>query len=74
MTNGCNAEPFVRPPRLRPELMCSISYPARWMGARPSVPQPGDDVRRNSGELHSGGLSNARVRALADCLARLATD
>ena len=64
------AEPFARPPRLRTELMCSISY-HRALDGCPSYVEyfkPGDDVPTQLCELHSGSLKQRAERALRGLL------
>jgi 1A family penicillin-binding protein len=60
------SEPFLRPPRLRTELMCSISY-HRALDGCPSYVEyfkPGDDVPTQLCELHSGTLKQRAERVL----------
>jgi 1A family penicillin-binding protein len=64
------AEPFARPPRLRSELMCSVSY-HRALDGCPSYVEyfkPGDDVPTQLCELHSGSLKQRAERALRGLL------
>jgi len=63
-------EPFARPPRLRPELMCSVSY-HRALDGCPSYVEyfkPGDDVPTQLCEIHSGSLKQRAERALRGLL------
>jgi 1A family penicillin-binding protein len=64
------AEPFPRPPRMRTELMCSISY-HRALDGCPSYVEyfkPGDDIPSQLCELHSGSLKQRAERALRGLL------
>jgi membrane carboxypeptidase/penicillin-binding protein len=64
------AEPFARPPRMRSELMCSISY-HRALDGCPSYVEyfkPGDDIPTQLCELHSGSLKQRAERALRGLL------
>jgi 1A family penicillin-binding protein len=64
------AEPFPRPPRLRSEVMCSVSY-HRALDGCPSYVEyfkPGDDIPTQLCELHSGSLKQRAERALRGLL------
>jgi 1A family penicillin-binding protein len=64
------AEPFPRPPRLRAETMCSVSY-HRALDGCPSYVEyfkPGDDIPTQLCELHSGSLKQRAERALRGVL------
>jgi penicillin-binding protein 1A len=64
------AEAFPRPPRLRTEVMCSVSY-HRALDGCPSYVEyfkPGDDVPTQLCELHSGSLKQRAERALREVL------
>jgi penicillin-binding protein 1A len=64
------AEPFARPPRMRTEVMCSISY-HRALDGCPSYVEyfkPGDDVPTQLCELHTGSLKQRAERAIRDLL------
>ena len=63
-------QPFLRPPRMRAELMCSVSY-HRALDGCPSYVEyfkPGDDVPSQLCELHSGSLKQRAERALRGLL------
>ncbi|HZM93317.1 MAG TPA: PBP1A family penicillin-binding protein [Vicinamibacterales bacterium] len=64
------AESFPRPPRLRSEVMCSVSY-HRALDGCPSYVEyfkPGDDIPTQLCELHSGSLKQRAERALRGLL------
>jgi 1A family penicillin-binding protein len=64
------AEPFARPPRLRTEVMCSVSY-HRALDGCPSYVEyfkPGDDIPTQLCELHSGSMKQRAERALRGLL------
>ena len=64
------AEPFAKPPRLRSELMCSVSY-HRALDGCPAYTEyfkPGDDIPTQLCELHSGSLRQRAERALRGLL------
>ena len=64
------ADPFPRPPKLRSELMCSVSY-HRALDGCPSYVEyfkPGDDIPTQLCELHTGSLKQRAERALRSVL------
>ena len=67
------ADPFPRPPKLRSELMCSVSY-HRALDGCPSYVEyfkPGDDIPTQLCELHTGSLKQRAERALRGLLGAL---
>ena len=67
------ADPFPRPPKLRTELMCSVSY-HRALDGCPSYVEyfkPGDDIPTQLCELHTGSLKQRAERALRGLLGAL---
>jgi len=67
------ADPFPRPPKLRSELMCSVSY-HRALDGCPSYVEyfkPGDDIPMQLCELHTGSLKQRAERALRGLLGAL---
>jgi membrane carboxypeptidase/penicillin-binding protein len=64
------AEPFVKPPRLRTEVMCSVSYHRALDGCPGYVEyfKPGDEVPSQLCELHPGSLKQRAERALRGLL------
>jgi penicillin-binding protein 1A len=64
------AEPFAKPPRLRTEVMCSLSYHRALDGCPGYVEyfKPGDEVPSQLCELHSGSLKQRAARALRGLL------
>jgi 1A family penicillin-binding protein len=64
------AEPFAKPPRLRAEVMCSVSYHRALDGCPGYVEyfKPGDEVPSQLCELHSGSLKQRAERALRGLL------
>jgi len=68
--SSLGTQPFVRPPRMRAEVMCSVSY-HRALDGCPSYVEyfkPGDDVPSQLCELHSGSLKQRAERALRGLL------
>jgi penicillin-binding protein 1A len=64
------ADAFPEPPRMRTELMCSISY-HRALDGCPSYVEyfkPGDDVPSQLCELHAGSMKQRAHRALQGLL------
>ncbi len=64
------ADPFPRPPKLRTELMCSVSY-HRALDGCPSYVEyfkPGDDIPTQLCELHTGSMKQRAERALRGLL------
>jgi penicillin-binding protein 1A len=64
------AEPFARPPQMRTETMCAVSY-HRALDGCPSYVEyfkPGDDIPTQLCELHSGSLKQRAERALRGLL------
>jgi len=60
------AKPFARPPRMRAETMCMVSY-HRALDGCPSYVEyfkPGDEIPTQLCELHSGSLRQRAERAL----------
>jgi 1A family penicillin-binding protein len=64
------AEPFAVPPRLRSEVMCSVSYHRALDGCPGYVEyfKPGDTVPTQLCELHPGSLRQRAERALRGIL------
>jgi penicillin-binding protein 1A len=64
------AEPFVKPPRLRTEVMCSVSYHRALDGCPGYVEyfKPGDEVPSQLCELHPGSLKQRAERVLRGLL------
>jgi 1A family penicillin-binding protein len=64
------AEPFAKPPRLRTEIMCSVSYHRALDGCPGYVEyfKPGDDIPTQLCELHPGSLKQRAERALRGIL------
>ena len=67
------AEPFARPPNLRAETMCRISYDRAGDDCPSYVEyfKPGDEVPTQFCELHAGGLKQRAARVVQRLLAAI---